>query len=189
MQKRLSEMTLEELWQLFPIVLAPHNDEWAEHYSAMQNTLTERLKQYNTVRISHIGSTAVPDIFAKPIIDILVEIAPDSDMPKIARVIENIGFLKMSESVSRASFNFGYTENGFADKVYHLHLRFAGDNDELYFRDYLIDFPAVAKEYESLKLRLWQQFEHDRDGYTEAKTEFVKLHTKRAKKLYAGKYE
>lgn len=87
------------------------------------------------------------------------------------------------------SFNRGYTENGFADKVYHLHLRFAGDNDELYFRDYLNDNPRIAKEYERLKLSLWHQFEHDRDGYTQAKTEFVKKHTADARILYKNRYE
>ena len=63
----------------------------------------------------------------------------------------------------------GYTDNGFAEKVYHLHLRLEGDHDELYFRDYLIEYPQAAKEYEQLKLSLWKQFEHDRDGYTAAK--------------------
>ena len=47
--------------------------------------------------------------------------------------------------------------------MYHIHLRYAGDNDELYFRDYLNEHPAVAKGYETLKLRLWKQYEHNRD--------------------------
>ena len=79
------------------------------------------------------------------------------------------------------SFNKGYMEEGFADKVYHLHLRYAGDNDEIYFRDYLNAHPEVAKEYETLKLGLWKRFEHDRDGYTAAKSEFVTKYTELAK--------
>lgn len=57
----------------------------------------------------------------------------------------------MSSSESRYSFNWGYTEKGFADKVYHLHLRYEGDNDELYFRDYLNENPLYAKEYECIR--------------------------------------
>ena len=50
------------------------------------------------------------------------------------------GYICMSQSENRLSFNKGYTENGFAERTFHLHLRYAGDNNELYFRDYLIEF-------------------------------------------------
>ena len=55
-----------------------------------------------------------------------------------------------------------------------MHLRHCGDNDELYFKDYLIEHPDIAREYEKLKLNLWKEYEHNRDGYTNAKTEFIK---------------
>ena len=67
-----------------------------------------------------------------------------------AHVLEQNGFIRMSDAANRISLNMGYTENGFADKVYHIHLRYAGDNAELYFRDYLNAHPDVAKEYETL---------------------------------------
>ena len=94
----------------------------------------------------------------------------------------------MSEESERLSFNKGYTENGFAERAFHLHLRKAGDNDELYFRDYLNAHPDMAKEYEKLKLSLWKQYEHNRDGYTERKTAFVKAYTQRAKTEFANRY-
>ncbi len=188
MRKRLSEMTLEELWALFPIKLTEHNSEWEKQYEEMAGLLKEKLSSRNMIRISHIGSTSVNGIWAKPIIDILVEIAPNENISAVAEIIANSGFLKMAESKSRVSFNYGYTENGFAEKVYHLHLRYMGDNDELYFRDYLNDNPSIAKAYEQLKLHLWHQYEHNRDGYTEAKTEFVNKHTTDAKKLYGNRY-
>ena len=84
--------------------------------------------------------------------------------------------------------NKGYTPSGFAQKVFHLHVRLWGDNDELYFRDYLREFPAVAKAYEALKLSLWRRFEHDRDGYTEAKGDFIKKHTSLARQRYGARY-
>ena len=95
----------------------------------------------------------------------------------------------MSQGENRRSFNKGYTENGFAEKVFHLHLRMEGDHDELYFRDYLMKHPQTAREYEQLKHSLWKQFEHDRDGYTAAKTGFVRSVTEQAKQLYNGRYE
>lgn len=188
MSKKLSEMTLEELWTLFPIRLTEHNAEWKKQYKEMSAYLEKRLSSRHIVRSSHIGSTAVKGIWAKPIVDILIEIAPDEDMAAVAEIITNSGFIKMSESENRISFNCGYTEQGFAEKVCHLHLRYAGDNDELYFRDYLNDNPSIAEEYQRLKLDLWHKYEYNRDAYTEAKTEFVRAYTEEAKKLYGKVY-
>jgi len=188
MGKKLSEMTNEELWKLFPIILAEHKEEWTEQYENMEAFLKEKLSCWKIVRISHIGSTAIKNICAKPIIDILVEIAPKEDMNAVAAIITENGFTKMSEDTKKMSFNHGYTENGFADKIFHLHLRFAGDNNELYFRDYFNEKSNIAKEYERLKLDLWHKFEHNRDGYSEAKTEFIEKHTMAAKYHYKNKY-
>lgn len=169
-------MTLKELWGLFPIILTEHNDCWDLYYAEQAERLKTILPE-NAV-IHHIGSTAVKGIWAKPIVDILVE---GDNLAHAAAALERNGWTLMSDSKTRMSFNMGYTENGFAQKVYHLHLRRFGDNDEIYFRDYLISHPDVAKEYEKLKLGLWKEFEHDRDGYTENKTEFVKTYTAKAK--------
>ena len=186
MGKKLSEMSLEELWQLFPIFLTKPQACWKEWYLEEEVFLQNLLPQ--TERISHIGSTAIPSIWAKPIIDILLEIPKNGDLLTYKTLLVNNGYLCMSESEGRLSFNKGYTEQGFAEKVFHLHLRYAGDNDELYFRDYLLEFPEIAQEYEQLKLSLWKKFEHNRDGYTDAKTEFVKKYTAQAKTLYFGRY-
>ena len=72
--------------------------------------------------------------------------------------------------------------------MFHLHLRYAGNNNELYFRDYLIEHPDTAREYEKLKLKLWKKYEYNRDGYTNAKTEFVKQYTAKARALYENRY-
>ncbi len=189
MKKELSEMTREELWELFPISLTEHKDSWTDDYREMGERLRCGLSAFRLVRISHIGSTAIQGIWAKNIVDILVEAAPSEDLEEVARAIEKIGFLRMSVSENRYSFNRGYTKEGFAEKVYHLHLRREGDHDELYFRDYLNAHPSVAKEYEMLKLGLWKRFEHNRDAYTDAKSEFVKKWTAAAKEAYKGRYE
>ena len=186
MGKKLSEMSLEELWQLFPIFLTKHQDYWKEWYVEEKILLKHNLPQ--TDRISHIGSTAISSIWAKPIIDILVEIPKESNLFVYKDLIVHNGYICMSQSESRLSFNKGYTENGFAERVFHLHLRYTGDNSELYFRDYLNEFPDTAKEYEQLKLSLWKEYEHNRDAYTNAKTEFVKKYTEQAKMIYGTRY-
>lgn len=188
MGKELSKMTLEELWKLFPISLVPHKEQWSKYYDDMKEFLCNILSDYQIQRMSHIGSTAIQGIWAKDIIDILIEIDVDENIEDITKVIECNGFLCMSREKNRASFNRGYTENGFEDKVYHLHLRQAGDNNELYFRDYLNEYQQVAKEYEKLKLDLWKQYEYDRDGYTKAKSDFIEKWTRKAKKAYGNKY-
>lgn len=175
-------MTLEELWQLFPIILSAPDSSWAvwaeEEMSYLKVILGDLITE-----IHHIGSTAINGIWAKPIIDILVETEDISNFGILKSKFLEAGYICMNESSFRMDFNKGYTPDGFADKVFHLHLRLIGDDDEICFRDYLNDHPDIAKEYESLKLSLWKPFEHDRDGYTKAKTDFVKYYTELAKQL------
>lgn len=189
MGKSLAEMTLEELWELFPIFLVEHNEKWKKYYVEMESFLQNILADDQLVRISHIGSTAIEGIWAKDIVDILLEIDANENMEKVASTTEKNGFIRMSSDAKRISLNKGYTSNGFADKVYHLHIRFAGDNNELYFRDYLKEHQEVAKAYEQMKLKLWKKYEHDRDAYTNAKTVFVEKWTMEARKLYGDRYE
>ncbi len=178
MRKDLKDMTLEELWQLFPIVITPHNPLWKEWAEEEIYHLRNILADYEPV-INHIGSTAIPDIQAKPIVDILVEVSEEVDWNKLHDILESSGYICMSNSGNRMSFNKGYTPSGYAERVFHIHIHQLGDNDELFFRDYLIAHPDVAKEYEKLKMSLLPEFKHNRDGYTEAKTEFIN----RVKKL------
>lgn len=63
----------------------------------------------------------------------------------------------------------------------HLHIRYSGDWDEPYFRDYLLAHPDTANAYGELKVKLQKLYEHDRDGYTDAKTDFIREITNRAK--------
>lgn len=166
-------MTMEELWELFPVVLEPHNPEWTVWATEEIASLNELLAGYHTV-ISHIGSTAIPDILAKPIVDILVEISDDADWISVKNMMEAGGYICMSESDSRISFNKGYTLAGYADKVFHIHFHRFGDNDEILFRDCLLANPGSAREYELLKKSLLPKYKNDRDAYTDAKSEFIR---------------
>ena len=92
MEKELSEMTLDELWEFFPIFLVEHNDKWNYFYDEIETKLQRILSACNVERISHIGSTAIPEIWAKNIVDVLIEISSDSDIENVAQIIENNGF-------------------------------------------------------------------------------------------------
>lgn len=188
MSKPLDEMSLEELWQLFPIFLVEHKDEWKEWYECEEKTILSLLPKDIIKRIAHIGSTVIPDMWAKNIVDILLEVAAQKDLLTVKNILIDNGWLCMSQDTARISMNKGYNQNGFGDKVFHLHIRLFGDNDELYFRDYLCENAEVAKEYELLKLSLWKKFEYNRDGYTEAKCGFIKKYTDIARKEYQNRY-
>lgn len=190
MRKELSEMTLQELWELFPILLTEHQPYWRAWFEEESRGLQSALTATCAVRISHIGSTSIDRVWAKPIIDILVEadVKERKEIDFLKQEITASGYTLMSSGEERYSFNKGYTPEGFAEKVFHLHLRKWGDNDELYFRDYMNEFPTVAREYERLKLNLWKEYEHDRDGYTEKKTDFVKKYTREARMRYGKRY-
>ena len=181
MMKKLEEMSLEELWQLFPIFLVEHKSEWKDWYELEKTSLKKILGANVIKRIEHIGSTAIPNIWAKNIVDILLEVGRIEDLARVRDLLVKNGWLVMSESPNRISLNKGYTEQGFAEKVFHLHLRLIGDHDEIYFRDYLCQHPDITQAYQELKLSLWKKFEHNRDAYTTAKTDFIKYYVSEAK--------
>lgn len=172
-------MTLEELWELFPIFLTEHKSYWTDWYkeevAALKNILPFDAEYY------HIGSTAINGIWAKPIIDILTVVKNERQLKLTADILRKNGYIVMSASEKRVSLNKGYTEKGFADRVFHLHIRLENDTDEIYFRDYLNAHCETAKKYEKLKLQLWKKYEHNRDAYTNAKAEFVNKYTRLAK--------
>ena len=121
----------------------------------------------------------------------LLEIASETDIEQLKNSLMQKGWGLMSSSKNsymQMSFNKGYTKEGFAEKVYHLHVRYLGNWNELYFRDYLREHKEVAAEYGQLKLSLKEKYEHDRDGYTKAKTEFILKYSEKAKEEYADKY-
>ena len=190
MEKPLSEMTTEELWKLFPVILREHNPCYPEWYEGERENILKTLSE-NVVRISHIGSSAVARLTSKPTVDILLEMGETSDIAQVTEDLQAGGWTLMSRQerpVMKLALNKGYMPQGFAEKVFHLHVRFFGDWDELYFRDYLIAHPEAAAEYGKLKRRLQRQYPHNRDAYTEGKTEFVLKVSRLAKEAFPGRY-
>lgn len=102
MSKKLSEMSLDELWELFPVFLVEHKACWKKWYLEEKSILQNSLSPVE--RISHIGSTAIPSIYAKPIIDILVEIPKDNVFLDYKNKIIKMGYICMAESKEEVCF-------------------------------------------------------------------------------------
>ncbi len=190
MSKPLSEMSLEELWELFPIILKPHNPKYKAWYETERQGILRQVPTGGIARISHIGSTSVNGLVAKPTVDILLEIVDGCDYSLLTDNLNASGWSLMLEEDKPFKLEFckGYTPEGFAEKVFHLHVRFADDWDELYFRDYLAVHPEVAAAYGELKQRLLKPYKHDRDGYTNAKSDFIIKHSAAARREFPGRY-
>jgi GrpB-like predicted nucleotidyltransferase (UPF0157 family) len=184
-------LSFQELGRLFPIFLTEYNTAWPERYATEKTLIDQKVGVYNIARISHFGSTSVPGIIAKPTIDILLEVYEGFDKKKLIRDFADLGYLYDSQPRNFAPnmmFMKGYTQDGFSGQVYHVHVRYSGDWDELYFRDYLIQHPEVAEQYVALKLQLQEQYEFDREAYTHGKTEFIRRVTHIARGEFC-KYE
>jgi len=182
----LENLSLEELWKLFSIYFVDSNAEFEQQFSDEKEYLISLLGDY-VKRISHVGSTAIKNIKTKPIVDILIEIDfADNDIVK--EILLDNHYVLMCETPDKISLNKGYTANGYADKVFHIHIKKYGDCDELYFRDYLNDNDEKAKEYEKLKEELYNKYNPNRDLYTAGKSDFVNAVTESAKMKYGNKY-
>jgi GrpB-like predicted nucleotidyltransferase (UPF0157 family) len=187
MKQDFSNITEEKLAELFPIILEQNNPDWKslflEECRFLQSVFGDNVK-----RISHIGSTAVPGLVAKPTIDILLEIARDTDLSGITKRMEDEGYCINNPPGDIIMYLKGYTPHGFGGQCMHIHVRYPGDWDEFYFRDYLIMHPEAAHEYGKLKISLRDKYTHNRDGYTAAKGDFVRKYTALARKAFPGKY-
>ncbi len=182
----LNDLTLEELWELFPITFVDYDIKFEIQYLNEKNHLETLLKNY-IKRISHIGSTSIKNIKTKPIVDILIEV-DYKDFQTIKNILLENNYILMNETSNKISFNKGYTINGYASNVFHIHIRKYGDCSELYFRDYLNDNFELAKEYEKLKQDLFNKYKPNRDLYTLGKTDFVNKIITLARPKYKDRY-
>lgn len=173
--------------RIYPIILSTYNPEWPEWYEEEKANLERLIGAENISRISHFGSTSVPDLTAKPTVDILIEIKNDTDLEALIAALPSQDYICLRQEGNSLSEHDlvmiikGYLSDGFAEKVYHIHVRHAADWDELQFRDYLIAHPETAAEYAALKRGLFANYERDRDGYTDAKGAFILKVTEMAK--------
>ena len=181
----LHNMTLDKLGQLFPIIICEPSDKWVDYYQTERQLILNSFSKSDIVRIDHIGSTAIPNLKAKPTIDILLQISEHTDSLVIIDIFKTLGYQYTEQPDNpppHMMFVKGYTINGFKGQAYHVHVRYKGDWDEIYFRDYLIMHRKIALEYEKLKLNLAIKYKNDRETYTNAKTDFIKKINKLARR-------
>ena len=201
MKQHVSELTPEEFQKTFPIELKDVIPEYAEWYEEAKSAILNVTGSCDVVRINHIGSSAIPDIKSKPMIDILMEIRNNCDVDKLVESLKTIGF--GTEVAMRKDNPFEYllakgmTVRGFEEKVYLLHIRYLGDWSELYFRDYLLDNPDIAKEYSDLKEQILDDIQSGKieripngqpNGYSMAKLDFVKRISEEARLAYPNRF-
>ncbi len=186
----MDNLTPEELGKLFPIELVPFRNEWVSVFESEKENIVKILGKDTVLRIEHIGSTAIAGIYSKPTIDILVEIPEPVNMnKKIIGTMNSSGYhyiLRNDMKPPYMNFVKGYNLKGKKEQTFHIYL--APEQhllwDRVYFRDYLVCKPEIAKEYEKLKLSLAKKHPFNREDYTHGKTEFVLQITLKAKKFY-----
>ena len=201
MKKHVSELTPQEFQKTFPIILRDVLPEYKEWYEEEKSAILSVLDAKDIVRINHIGSSAIPDIKAKPVIDMLLEIDGTCNTANVVETLKTLGFGVEVSIRKDDPFEYllakGMTVDGFAERVFLLHLRYAGDWDELYFRDYLLDNPDVAAEYSNLKEKILNDISAGKlermpngqpNGYSNAKYSFVAEVSCKARSEYHGRY-
>lgn len=185
----IPETDEERRTRIYPVILSEYNPAWLEWFAEEKIILEGLISKDNIVKISHFGSTSVPGLLAKPTVDILIETSEDTDINKLIADLSSPDYIYLHQesapTISTPSMHLmflkGYLSDGFAEKVYHIHVVRSGDWDErLRFRDYLLTHSETAAEYAELKRRLLSDYKHDRDGYTAAKGEFIKRITEKA---------
>jgi GrpB-like predicted nucleotidyltransferase (UPF0157 family) len=173
----LNNLTVAELGQPFPIILTDYDPRWVELYQLEKQRIIATVDSSQILRIEHIGSTSVPGLFAKPTIDILIEIQDYTDLDLIKQDLKKIGFEfipKPENPPPHMMFAKGYTQKEISGQKFHIHIRYTGDWDEILFRDYLKSNPETALDYADLKRALANKYKNDREKYTEYKTDFIK---------------
>ena len=153
--------------------LVPHDPAWAALFSAEALRLRAELGPDLPLALEHIGSTAVPGLVAKPILDLLGGYLPSARVESYITAIERAGYMHRGEQgiPGREFFRRG------EPRAYHLHLVVQHNafwREHLAFRDALREQPAIRDAYATLKLDLAGQYPRDREAYIEGKGPFVR---------------
>jgi GrpB-like predicted nucleotidyltransferase (UPF0157 family) len=158
-----------------PIVVVSYDPAWPLQYEAEKSRILAVIAPY-VVCMEHMGSTAVPGLAAKPVIDILIGVRSLSDAPHFLPPLVSLGYdyIQKHEAVFPERRYLHRQENG--QHTHHLHMVEPDSNFfkvQIAFRDYMRLHPEARDEYASLKLDLAQKFRHDREAYTDAKSAFI----------------
>ena len=156
-----------------PIQLSPYDPSWPLRFDREQADLAEAIGGWVTGGIHHVGSTAVPRLAAKPIIDILAGVRNLDESRACFEPLADLDYLYAPYLPEEMHW---FCKPHPSRRTHHLHLVPVGSKryaDELAFRDRLRREPQVAEEYLALKRRLAAAFVNDREAYTDAKSAFI----------------
>jgi len=157
-----------------PVEVVPYNAAWPALFEAERRMLQAALSAWLVGEIEHIGSTAVAGLSAKPVIDIMAPVASLLASEAAIAAAAAIGYV---HHPYRADVMHWFCKPSPEVRTHHLHLVPLGSDlwrARLAFRDALRANPALAAEYAALKMRLAEQYRHDREAYTENKAPFVR---------------
>ena len=156
------------------IRVVPYDKRWPARYEAEAQRIREALGNV-AVAVHHIGSTSVPGLTAKPIIDILIEVSGLAELDVRAHTLESLGYEAKGEFGIPARRYFRQDDaSGTRTHQIHAFVRSPQADRHLAFRDYLISHPAIARAYGELKQQLAERFPNDINAYMDGKDSFVK---------------
>ena len=162
-----------------PVVIVDYDPQWPGLFEELRAPVVAALGEL-VVIVEHVGSTAVPGLAAKPIIDMDVVVPSVADIPEAIRRLASLGYVHRGDLgiAGREAFTAP------AGKPRHHLYACALDSEELRrhrsFRDSLLTHPEEARAYETLKRAAARRFAEDRAAYNEAKTRFVEAVLQRA---------
>jgi GrpB-like predicted nucleotidyltransferase (UPF0157 family) len=155
-----------------PVEIVDYQTAWAATFADLGGALRDALGDV-AVRIDHIGSTAVPGLAAKPVIDIQISVRWLEPVDGFREPLQQLGYGYRADNPERTKRYFREPQG---HRRTHIHVRKLGSFSQqvpLLFRDYLRSHPPAAAEYAAVKRRCAERFRHDRAGYVEAKDTFV----------------
>lgn len=163
------------------VKIEAYNEQWPMIYQE-EKSKVERIMADKTIAIEHIGSTAIPGLGAKAVIDFMVGVRDLLEVEPFIDPLARIGYEHVYHEAfpNRRFFRRGPWRAG----THHLHVYVYGSdewNNQLAFRDYLIEHPEKLKEYDKLKKELSLKYPHDRAAYTSAKHPFINEIIQRAR--------
>jgi GrpB-like predicted nucleotidyltransferase (UPF0157 family) len=156
-----------------PVHVRPYDQQWPAQFESERQLLQQAIGGFAVGGIHHVGSTAVPGLDAKPVIDILAGVSDLDSARGCIGLLAPLGYLYVPY---RAAEMCWLCKPHPSRRTHHLHLvpvTSARYRDELRFRDYLRSHHHTCAEYARLKHRLAERFRCDRDAYTQAKTAFI----------------
>jgi GrpB-like predicted nucleotidyltransferase (UPF0157 family) len=183
LKQRIAEAIREE------ISIAPYDPEWPNLYENEAASLRCKLPQAIIIKIEHFGSTAVPGLAAKPVIDVLVEVSSlEKTREQIVPILEAEDYDYFWRTDVSPAYAWFIKRDPMGKRTHHIHMVEADSKlwERLYFRDYLREFPEEARRYAELKQFLAEKYPNDRIAYTEGKAEYVISITGRARRHYGA---